>query len=341
MQKPPDLLSELLLKTGVLSSPQLDTIYKEMEKWGGRLINLVVEMGLIPEESLAQLLSRELRLPVLKLNEMLNIPPHALERLPLVLCEKSDAIPLSYDNQRNILQIAISDPTDPHIFQELKAVSKASHIEAHIATTTSIRRAIQIYYYGESTGDAYQIVRELYPAQNTQGAYGPPQPSGTHYPAQGGLGFPNTSFQPGTRGPGFGPAPGSNPPIPGANSPIQGRVPFPAFPAPPSLSPGGISQPDYIAAPQEAMDPMSASPELTALRQRLGNIEQSLVRMQKEAEEKEKRHKAEIAGIHELMRERLQEQRLLLRGVLDMLVTRGTIQKDDVMKILDSVTQKK
>lgn len=138
-------LADILIRRGVLTLLQLEQALQEQQRTGGQLVPLLAQLELAQEEQVMHALSEELGLPIAILDGIRQIPPEALRRVPLSLCEKYDVLPIGYNGRHNRLQVAMSDPTEHKVLQLLRSKS-ASEIDPHVAVPTAIRNAIQTYY---------------------------------------------------------------------------------------------------------------------------------------------------------------------------------------------------
>lgn len=178
MAKPQSQLADILLRAGLVTQDKVDEAYLEQRQWGGNLAPMMVEMGFLREEQLVQTLSQYLRLPIATLDGMRQIAPEALQRLPVPFCERFDLMPIGLDPRRNLLQVAMSDPSDTALIGEIRKLA-GMEVEIFVAGTTSIRRAIRIYFYGESTAEVLRIVPDAWPDPNQTRSYvGGPPPTG-------------------------------------------------------------------------------------------------------------------------------------------------------------------
>lgn len=111
-------LGDLLLRAGVVSEMQLRTALAEQQRCGGKLGSILVGMGALSEDLLLKALSKQLGVPRANLAE-LRVPEALLQRLDRVFCEQSGLVPIAYVQQRRSLVVAVSDPTQVVLIDEL------------------------------------------------------------------------------------------------------------------------------------------------------------------------------------------------------------------------------
>lgn len=144
-------LGDLLLEAGLLKDEQLKAALNEQRKWGGRLGRTVVELGFVTETAIAEVLAKQLELPVIDL-DLAAIPDEAPKWLRIDICERYGVFPVSIDRSARTITVATSDPTN---IDHLNAVQFATNLKVlpTVATATAIERAIRKHYFGEHVGD--------------------------------------------------------------------------------------------------------------------------------------------------------------------------------------------
>lgn len=143
-------LGEILLEAGVIDKFQLKSALAEQNKWGGRLGNHLVQMGILTEELLVKALSKQLKIPYLDLGQM-EITKETLDLVPQELAEKFHLVPVAVKKIANkkTLIVAMSDPTNLDAIDELQF--RTGHIiKPAVDGDTAIEMAIRKYYYGET-----------------------------------------------------------------------------------------------------------------------------------------------------------------------------------------------
>lgn len=140
-------LGDLLLEAGLVKDDQLKAALNEQRKWGGRLGRTVIELGFVTESAMAEVLARQLELPVLDLDTA-EIPEEAPKWLRIDICERYGVFPVAMNRTARTLSVATSDPTN---IEHLSAVQFAtsSKVLPVVATASAIERAIRRYYFGE------------------------------------------------------------------------------------------------------------------------------------------------------------------------------------------------
>ncbi len=383
-------LGDILLQAGVFTSTQLQHVYNEQQRWGGRIAPLLIEMGVLDETQLVQILHQELHLPVAGLEAFRRISREALRRLPAELCEKFDLIPIGFDGLHNRIQIAILDPTEQAAIVELKKTT-SHELDLYIAPLSAIRQAIRLHLHGEQQPPMSSFSSLPSPNFGSTAGYSRP-PTGANplpsRPPSGANPLPRSSYGYSSRPP-TGPHPHSPPrrppsgpqltntagdippyhaqnpsrltntgPFSSSNIPSYGsNLPFNKQEAPLTATPR-LAEDDWssLAPPFEQFSDMNVeiddvSPEKQEVQreiERLKNvfekIDIKLLQLERENEKlrTELRHfeekwQDELAKMHLQLKNRFHEQSSLIRALLDLLVKRGYMDKDEILQVYSSI----
>ena len=141
-------LGDLLVQAGAITAAQLERALSEQLAWGGRLGQVLLSLGFTDEVRIATAIARQLGLPAVDLDRA-QLPAQVTQLLPLELAERYGLMPLGAKPVEGRLLVACFDPTD---VGAQTAAAKASGLvpQVHVATASSIDRAIRRYYYGEA-----------------------------------------------------------------------------------------------------------------------------------------------------------------------------------------------
>jgi hypothetical protein len=145
-------LGDVLVDAGVLPREHLDRALAEQAAWGGRLGQILLNLGLIEERNLASAIGRQLGLRVVDLDR-LQLKAGVSQLLPLEVAERYGIMPLGRREEPRRLLLACFDPT---LAEATTAAQRASglQVEVYVATSSAIERAIRRVYYGEATPEA-------------------------------------------------------------------------------------------------------------------------------------------------------------------------------------------
>ncbi|NMO23471.1 general secretion pathway protein GspE [Pyxidicoccus fallax] len=138
-------LGELLIKANVLQESQLKAALAEQAKWGGKLGEILVRMSLVSEDILVRALSKQLGMPAVNLDAVQVVPPHVKAKISAQTARDFSVLPLQLRDDGKTLVVAMSDPLNVRMLDELRAVTKC-RIVPNVAGRSSIARAFSRIY---------------------------------------------------------------------------------------------------------------------------------------------------------------------------------------------------
>ena len=138
-------LGELLIKANVLQESQLKAALAEQAKWGGKLGEILVRMSLVSEDILVRALSKQLGMPAVNLDAVQMVPPHVKAKISTQMARDFSVLPLQLRDDGKTLVVAMSDPLNVRMLDELRAVTKC-RIVPNVAGRSSIARAFSRIY---------------------------------------------------------------------------------------------------------------------------------------------------------------------------------------------------
>ncbi len=119
-----DKLGELLIKKNLLTQAQLEEALQAQVIFGGKLGTVLIEMGLITENALADILTQLIGIPCAKPGQLENIPENVTNIISAELAEKHKVMPVSVSGKK--LTLAMADP------RNLKSVDEISFRTGYI-----------------------------------------------------------------------------------------------------------------------------------------------------------------------------------------------------------------
>jgi hypothetical protein len=148
-------LGELLLREKLITLDQLDDALKKHAMYGIKLGSSLVEMGYMEEDRLSQLLSEKLGVQRVGRKEVLAAEKEVVDKLTKEQAARYRVIPFRLE--RNVLSIAMSDPTNIMAIQEIEFIT-GSLIKTFIAPDILISKALSKLYHLSSSKFSYQQV---------------------------------------------------------------------------------------------------------------------------------------------------------------------------------------
>ncbi len=137
-----DRLGEILVRAGTVTQQQVADALALQSEQGGRLGNLLVEMGHLSEATLLELLAQHFGVPAIHLED-LDIEPAVIQIVPAELARKYTILPISKAAAR--LTLAMVDPTNVFALDDVKFMTGYS-VEPVIAGEEDLRGAIDRFY---------------------------------------------------------------------------------------------------------------------------------------------------------------------------------------------------
>ncbi len=110
-------LGDLLVEANLLTKSDLDTALRLQVGGNRRLGYLLIKMGFISEEQLHTVLSQQLDLPIVTIENEINSEVKTL--LPRYICRKYSIIPLAA-GENNTLKMAMIDPSDSEAVTDIE-----------------------------------------------------------------------------------------------------------------------------------------------------------------------------------------------------------------------------
>ena len=112
-----DKLGELLIKKNLLTQAQLEEALQAQVIFGGKLGTVLIEMGLITEDILAEILGQLINIPCAKPGQLQNIPDNVIKIISPELAEKHKVMPISVIGKK--LTLAMADPRNLQSIDEI------------------------------------------------------------------------------------------------------------------------------------------------------------------------------------------------------------------------------
>ena len=138
----PVRIGELLLKEKRITPEQLQQALNHQKANGGKLGHNLVKMGLVKDEEITALLSRQYGVPSINLAQF-DIDPSVIKLIPGDTAQKYQIVPLSRGGAT--LTIAMTDPTNVFAMDDIKFMT-GYNVEPVVASEAAVMDAIARYY---------------------------------------------------------------------------------------------------------------------------------------------------------------------------------------------------
>jgi type IV pilus assembly protein PilB len=117
-------IGEMLVQQGRLHPSQLQAALAHQRQWGGRLGGAIVHLGFLGAPAILEALGEQLGMPFVEIGER-PIPPKVLALVPRKLAQTRRVLPLelAQDGRRYVAVVAVGDPVDLSVMDELEFVT--------------------------------------------------------------------------------------------------------------------------------------------------------------------------------------------------------------------------
>lgn len=150
-------IGEFLLDDNKITQEQLQNALEVQKKEPGKLGSILIRLGYVTEEDIAQALSKQFGYPSINLSKF-DIDEKVLELIKPEMARKHIVMPVHRIG--SILTLAMADPSNLFVQEEIR-FSTNLRIQAVIAPESSIIESID-KYYGSSTGiEAQKFLEEI------------------------------------------------------------------------------------------------------------------------------------------------------------------------------------
>lgn len=138
-------VGEILVKNKLVDALQMRSALARHDQWGGRLAKIVADLGFASEDAIVDAVARELFLKRVQLGHIAKDLP-ALRKLDSHYCEEHAVFPVSLKDNGKTLVLAMADPTDLHVVDEV-AMKARARVLVMCAGEREIQAAISRYYH--------------------------------------------------------------------------------------------------------------------------------------------------------------------------------------------------
>ncbi len=135
-------LGELLLREKRVTPAQLQEALNYQKANGGRLAASLVKLGILRDEDITSILSRQYGVPSINLTQY-DLDPAIVRLVPGETATKHNLIPVGRNG--TTLTLAMTDPTNIFAMDEVKFIT-GLHVEPVVASETAIRDAVAKYF---------------------------------------------------------------------------------------------------------------------------------------------------------------------------------------------------
>src|SRR3954470_22589479 len=135
-------IGELLLKEKRITADQLQQALNHQKANGGKLGYNLVKLGIVKDDEITALLSKQYGVPSINLTQF-EIDPAVIKLIPAETAHKYQIVPLSRAGAT--LTIAMTDPTNVFAMDDIKFMT-GYNVEPVVASESAVNEAIEKYY---------------------------------------------------------------------------------------------------------------------------------------------------------------------------------------------------
>ncbi len=150
-------IGELLLKENLITEEQLQKALEYQKQHGGRLGSIMIKLGFVSEEDVAEILSKQQGVPAINLSKF-AIDENVRTILDEDFCRRNLVLPISRIG--DTLTVAMAEPTNLMTISEIEFTTGLT-VQPVIAPESSIISAINKYYGTVSDVELKKIVDKI------------------------------------------------------------------------------------------------------------------------------------------------------------------------------------
>ncbi len=151
-------LGEILVRDSLISQDQLKQALEYQKREGGRLGTCLVKLGIVSDEDITAVLSRQYGVPSINL-KFYEVDPSVIKLIPQETAVRYQIVPLS--RVGSTLTIAMTDPTNVFAMDDIKFMT-GFNVEPVVASETAIVEAIGKFYGAvESVEELDKVMKDL------------------------------------------------------------------------------------------------------------------------------------------------------------------------------------
>jgi type IV pilus assembly protein PilB len=150
-------LGESLLKDNLITPQQLKEALDYQRIHGGRLASTLVKLGMLSDEEVTAVLSRQYGVPSVNL-DLFEVDPAAVALVPQETADRYSILPLSRVGAT--LTLAMVDPTNVFAIDDIKFMTGLS-VEPVVVSETALGSAVKKYYGSSREMELAKVMEDL------------------------------------------------------------------------------------------------------------------------------------------------------------------------------------
>lgn len=149
-------IGDLLVENGLITPEQLQHALAEQRKLGSKLGRTLIDLGMVKENDMLALLSRQLSIPLIDLRSF-RFDPALVRKLPETLARRFRSIVLKEENGAYL--VGMADPTDLFAYDEITRALGGREIRLALVREDEVLRTFDTVY--RRTEEISSLAQEL------------------------------------------------------------------------------------------------------------------------------------------------------------------------------------
>ena len=151
-------VGDLLVEAGAITEEELQEALAYQKENGGRIGNVILEMGFISQDLLVTVLTTQLGIDYIEIKAC-RLEDEVLKLIPETLVNKYKVMPIEFDpNNPNVLKVAMIDPMDLNAIDDI-TIATNLQVEPLLAMENDMNEAIGKYYGNSQAMEAAEQYR--------------------------------------------------------------------------------------------------------------------------------------------------------------------------------------
>jgi type IV pilus assembly protein PilB len=151
-------LLALMREQGLVDDLQYEEVVAELKRSNAPVIQLLQDFGIMKLDDILHVMATHIGAEVVSIKDR-EFPPEVLQMVPAKVAQMYHCLPVAINN--GTVQIALADPLNPQIADEVQFAAKRE-VQIVVADPTEIQKTIdRVYGQDESTGSFADILKEL------------------------------------------------------------------------------------------------------------------------------------------------------------------------------------
>ena len=150
-------LLSLIREQGMLDDLQYEEVVAEVQRSNAPVTQILQDFGIMKLDDILHVVANALGTEVVSLRDR-EISPELLQCIPAKVAQMYKCLPVGLNG--SVLQVAVADPLNPQLADEIHFSSKRD-IQIVIADPTDVEKAVERYYGTEDSGNFADILKEL------------------------------------------------------------------------------------------------------------------------------------------------------------------------------------